>query len=445
MSREIKWGCIQPLTGGMYIGALKAIDHQAEWILSYDGLDAITVAGDKDNPIITGAGNEYNLREWLFKSTKDGYKVPYYQITNRKMFDMDIHSTDLKVRKGLEENVPLPNFSDMDLVVAVPVCSGLSVVTKAANETKESRNCNMQWITYYTLNVIKPKVYVFENAPTLVGDRGDDVRASLEDIAKNAGYSILYYKTDTVLHHNCQRRPRTFVIFTQWQGEKTEQKPPLFGYEKDSILIPEFFESISKDAPQQTPVESFIHNYMAMDFLRDKFTDKWFDDVKEKCNIITYIIKNNLLDEFLEYAKNSKYSDEEKAKVERYFKHIFEKTSQGLNYYGEDAWIFKDYFPSVQFRSIPNMIHYSGKRFCTIREYLSLMGMPEDFILYGDKTNLAKIGQNVPVNTAKFIVSQVVNILENWEYNIREHTSNVAFQDNTKQEVLNIATKQSLF
>ena len=116
-----------------------------------------------------------------------------------------------------------------------------------------------------------------------------------------------------------------------------------------------------------------------------------------------------------------------------------------MNYYGEDAWVFKDYFPSVQFRSIPNMIHYTGKRFCTIREYLSLMGMPEDFIIYGDKTNLAKIGQNVPVNTAKFIVSQVVNILNNWEYNNREHTSNVAFQDNTKQEVLNIVTKQSLF
>ena len=115
--KHIKWGCIQPLTGGMYIGALKAIGHQAEWILSYDGLDAITVKDDK----IVGAGNEYNLREWLFKSTKDGYEVPYYQITNRKMFDMDIYSTDLKVRKGLEDDVPLPNFSDMDLVVAVPV------------------------------------------------------------------------------------------------------------------------------------------------------------------------------------------------------------------------------------------------------------------------------------------------------------------------------------
>ena len=94
---------------------------------------------------------------------------------------------------------------------------------------------------------------------------------------------------------------------------------------------------------------------------------------------------------------------------------------------------------------IPNMLHPSGERMCTIREYLSLMGMPEDFIIYGDKTNLAKIGQNVPVNTAKFIVSQVVNILNNWEYNNREHTSNVAFQDNTKQEVIKEIKSESLF
>ena len=439
MSKQIKWGCIQPLTGGMYIGALKAIGHHAEWILSYDGLDAVTI---KDNEII-GAANEYNLRQWLNKN--NGESIPYYQIKNRKMFDMDIHTKEIRIDLSEKENV-LPDYYDMDLVVAVPVCSGLSVVTKAANETKESRNCNMQWITYYTLNVIKPKVYVFENAPTLVGDRGDDVRASLEDIAKNAGYSVLYYKTDTVLHHNCQRRPRTFVIFTQWQGEMTEQKPPLFGYEKDSILIPEFFESISKDAPQQTPVESFIHNYAAIDYNVKNYGENWADEIKDKRNIITYIMKTGKLEDFLKFVKESdKYTDEEKAKVERYFKHIFEKTSQGLNYYGEDAWVFKDYFPSVQFRSIPNMIHYTGKRFCTIREYLSLMGMPEDFIIYGDKTNLAKIGQNVPVNTAKFIVSQVVNILNNWEYNNREHTSNVAFQDNTKQEVIKEIKTESLF
>jgi len=431
MTKKIKWGCIQPLTGGMYIGALKAIGHHAEWILSYDGLDSVIIKDGK----VSYAANEYNLRQWL-KNSKDGADVPYYQIKDRAMFANDITTSNIKIDKGDEENV-IPDYSDLDLVIAVPVCSGLSVSTRAGESTKDSRNCNMQWIAYYTLNVIKPKVYCFENAPTLMGTKGEPIRASLEKIANAAGYSVLYYKTDTLYHHNCQRRPRTFVIFVKWQGEQIEQLPPIFGYEKDTFKIPEFFDSISKDAPQQIPVISFPHNYAALAFYREKFGEEFFDNIKEDFNVITYILNNGYTEEFLKYV--SENCSEYKDKIFKYINHINEKKAKGLNYYAEDAWIFKNYFPSVQFRSIPNMMHYTGKRFCTIREYLALMGMPNDFILYGDKSCLAKIGQNVPVNTAKFIVSQIVNILNNWEYNNREYTGNVIFQNNiTEKEIIEI-------
>ena len=35
MTKNIKWCAIQPLTGGMYLGAEKVIGHPAEFILSY--------------------------------------------------------------------------------------------------------------------------------------------------------------------------------------------------------------------------------------------------------------------------------------------------------------------------------------------------------------------------------------------------------------------------
>ena len=54
----MKWGCIQPLTGGMYIGASQALNKDAEWIISYPGTDDVKY--DKDGNIVT-AGNEYNL------------------------------------------------------------------------------------------------------------------------------------------------------------------------------------------------------------------------------------------------------------------------------------------------------------------------------------------------------------------------------------------------
>lgn len=426
-NNKIKWGCIQPLTGGMYIGAYEAIGHHAEWILSYAGLDSVTTK----NGEIVDAGNEYNLLKWL---EKNGAKVPYYNIMERGMFCDTIHDTNPKISlDGVEST---PDYKDIDIVVAVPVCSGLSMSTRAGEETKQSRNCNMEWLAYYTLNVIKPKMYCFENAPGLVGVRGETVRMELEDIARNAGYSIMYFKTDTKFHHNCQRRPRTFVVFTKWRDGK-QQTPPLFEYEHDTMLIPEFFSTISESASQQEPVKSSIHNYIAIDFMKQKYgEDNWLNALKIN-NIIQHIIANEL-DDFRKFVENCDYTEKDKEKTIKYIDHIVYKKSLGLNYYGADASIVFDLFPAVQFRSIPNMLHYSGKRFCTIREYLSLMGMPEDFVLYGNSNCLAKIGQNVPAGTAKFIVSQMVNIIHNWDSVERNEETNVLLQDNISQKTRRI-------
>jgi site-specific DNA-cytosine methylase len=81
------------------------------------------------------------------------------------------------------------------------------------------------------------------------------------------------------------------------------------------------------------------------------------------------------------------------------------------------------------------MLHPSGERICSTREYLSLMGMPEDFTLYGNSTNLPKIGQNVPVKTAKFIVEQAIKHLNNWN-DERGTETNVKFQDNIKKKII---------
>lgn len=424
--RNIKWGCIQPLTGGMYIGAYEALGHHAEWILSYSGLDSVK---SKDGKIVF-AGNEYNLLKWL---EKNGANVPYYNFINRDMFSDDTCNPCPTIQlNGIDA---MPDYKDIDIVVAVPVCSGLSMATRAGNATKESRNCNMEWLAFYALNVIKPKVYCFENAPGLVGAKGENVRMELEDIARNAGYSVLYYKTDTKFHHNCQRRPRTFVIFAKWRDGQM-QEPPLFEYEHETILVPEFFDNISENASQQVSVRSAIHNYIAIDFMKNKYGENWIENLKVN-NVITHII-NNELDDFKKFVADCEYSDVEKEKTMKYINHILLKKSMGLNYYGDDAAIFFDLFPSVQFRSMPNMLHYSGKRFCTIREYLSLMGMPEDFELYGNESCLSKIGQNVPVKTAKFIVEQIFNTIDNWETSKRDIGNNALMQDNNSSKTKKI-------
>ena len=55
MTKKIKWFAIQPLTGGMYLGAEEAIGNQAEAILSFKGLNDYKLHKLTGEPI--GCGN----------------------------------------------------------------------------------------------------------------------------------------------------------------------------------------------------------------------------------------------------------------------------------------------------------------------------------------------------------------------------------------------------
>ena len=435
-NKKIKWGCIQPLTGGMYLGAEEAIGHPAEWILSYKGLCDIK---KNNNGEIVMAANEFNLISYLEKHNK---MPKYYQITDRKMFDDNID--DLEPNIVLNDIPMQPDYSDLDLIVAVPVCSGLSMVTKCSDETRSSRNNNLLWITNYCLNVIKPKCYIFENAPTLMGDRGDILREILEKYAEDAGYSVLYYKTDTYYHENCQKRPRTFVIFTKHLTDNKYECPLLFDYVDEHINVKEFFEKIPDGLTLQEPVKSKPHNYMLVDYVKSLLGDKYKEQIE--ASLMRYVENNNLLESFIEFINNSnKYNKDDKNNAISYIKHILYKRSIGKNYYADDVCSFiGDKFPAVLFRNIPNMLHPFKDDICSARDYLTLMGHPFDFELYGDESNLPRIGQNVPVKTAKFIVSQAVkNLLTNDK--IIDNTVNIVFQDNIVKNSTKIIKPIALF
>ena len=425
MNKDIKWGCIQPLTGGFYLGAEQAIGKSAEWILTYEGLDTIK---KNKNGNITSVGNEAYLLKYLDKC---GKKIPYYKI-KRDMFDCNVD--DLNIDIYLDDNISIPDYKDIDIVVSVPVCSGLSMVTSAKEDTKNSRNCNMLFLANYTLNIIKPKVYIFENAPTLMGSRGDDLRIQFEELANNTGYVVLYYKTDSLKHCNCQKRPRTFVFFVKEIDNL--KKVPKIEFTNNQMSIQEFFNSIPNGLLNQEECIALPHNYLVMDFFKFKYGKDWLDNV-DGC-LMKNIVQRNLFDELLTFMSSyDKMDDNTKEKTKKYISHIKYKTSLGLSWYGSDVVYYKDHFPSIQFRSITTTIHPNGERICNIREYLELMGMPHDFEWFGDKGNLPKIGQNVPVKTAKFIVQQAVNMINNWNNDSRDDGS-VFFYNNINNQISKI-------
>lgn len=426
MRKNIKWGAIQPLTGGMYIGTQNATGVPAQWIISYPGFN--DAKPNKDGKLIE-VGNEYNLTQWLQKHNE---MVPCY-VFDRKPFETRFYDyANTKVYNPSDMNVSInPDFKDMDLVIAVPVCSGLSMVTSGNDKMKETRNCNMIFITKYALNVVKPKVYVFENAPTLMSDRGDNIRKILEDIAMQAGYSVLYYKTDTQFHDNCQKRPRTFIIFQKWDAS-SPQAPTKFDYEDIQVNFKEYMERIPEGASQQIPMTITPLNYALIEYAKHLFGEDWRS--RTRSHLLDNVDVDGRWTDFVEFVKTLDLTDKEKERIEKFIRHAEYKRSLGLNYMSAAVMIPKDKTPSVQFKSMQSVLHPVEDRLLTIRECLHLMGMPHDFEILGDALyNFAKIGQNVPVRTAQWIVSECIRIIDN--PGEREGDSNVMFIDNTKKTI----------
>lgn len=455
--KKVTWAAIQVLSGGMMFGAMDAFGTMPEYVLSYSGLssvkfdpkwcdaDGVPVCDkeeDYEKAIVTCA-NEYNTFHYLEKIKK---LPPYFNITNRGMFD-DLSDDDSDLNVDIK---PDPLFGTakeikdlhVDVVVAVPVCSGLSNATTTGNQdTRDDRNNNMKWITKFTLSKIMPKAYVFENAPGLFGKKGESVRKIIEEMAKKYGYSITYYKTDTKLHDNAQYRPRTFCILWRWPGFACN--PPILNYENKKVNVIDFLKRIPENAPQQRAPEMSIHTKMLVEFFKTmKDWRKLLASTGETG--LHYVVANGLTDKYVEFINGSNIDEKKKEQVLRGVQHAVDKFNSG-------SWIFdtslklpkETHTPTIFHKNTQCLLHPTEDRLLTIREMLFLMGMPNDFWFFGSNSDIIhKIGQNVPVRTAQWICSEVKRIVDNWD-TLRMKSrqtgfikvyDNTEFFDNTKGE-----------
>ncbi len=443
MLKKIKWGFIQPLTGGFAISAEQAIGSAPDWVLSFPGFCSHT-----ENPdgTVKSAMNEYHYLMYMKKHDK----LPAYLTINRKPFsDFEKESDPWhpELIKNDFSTTDTIDFSNTDIVCALPVCSGLSNATTSKNdETYALRNSNMQWITKYVLEQIKPKAYIFENAPALfAGNNAKDIREFLNKTAEENGYSVSYFKTDTSLHHNAQRRPRTFVVCWKWYGTE-KQMPPIINFVKDEISVKKFFEEMPEyDQNEEMPLSWC--NKIELDYMKEKHPDNYRDLLKEQTTF-AYIIEHQEREQFIDYCKTYSWGDADdekhRASMIRSINHAAEKAAVG-------SWIFdtttaviddKKKIPSIMHKVTTSKLHPYEDRLLTVGEILYCMGMPTDFHIYGQTFEKShQTGQNVPVNTGKYIVSEVVRVLNNWDTE-RNNTngnqffgdvSNVEYVDNTKQ------------
>lgn len=381
IKKKLKWAAIQPLIGGMAIGAFQAIGHKPEFIVSQAGVQ----------------GNEEHLRQYW-------PDVPYFIVDSANGYAF-VDEADKVLFDKLNR--------DIDIVIGVPICSGLSQLNVGGGSDPSKKrgsdacqNQNMYDIARFGLERIDAKVLVAENAPGLYTNLGKGVREKLETIAAEHGRSITFYKTNTNLHGIPQNRPRTF--FFMW---KSDTAPVMDWFNIPVKPLTEFLADVPKDVKHQNYDEAvkFMEKDFSYKFIKHKLGDNYRQLMLEKNQKtgMQYIAETpERLQEAIDWAQ-----EQGEANAERMLIHAQNKFADGKGIWDWTIHIFVDQINAVIGRNMANGVHPTEDRYITIREYMALMGMPHDFNLVADKFK-HHVTQNVPVCTAKSMVEQCVKFVD---------------------------------
>lgn len=376
----VNYASIVPLIGGETIAMQNVVGNKPEYILSYEGFES----------------NDKHLLEY-YKN-----EVPYHLIKDGE----------------------LPDVNSVDIVNTVCPCAGLSSLSPSSN-SESATNDWMRMSAEYILDSVKPKVFWGENAPRLASKMGEPVVKDLRQIGQKYGYTFSIFKTKSLLHGLSQVRDRAFYFF--WKGDKV----PVFEYiNRTHQTIEDAIRSVNRNpadpmdilANEAKPTDNAYYKYVLQ--LLNTTHQKFAASIEKTTNPMEWIYAN---DSFLKAADwmDANGYEREAAKCRR----KFDKLASGGNIMWHNIEIPKDHIGAFVGHRPTSIAHPDEDRFLTIRECLSLMKMPDDFILQGGRKNLNHICQNVPVTTAEDMAFEVVKFVEGRSDN-RLIETNYLIQDN---------------
>jgi len=361
----MKWASIVPLIGGETIAMENVFGTKPEYFLTFDGFQA----------------NEEHLLHYY------NNEIPYLNISQGQHFTEKVN-----------------------IVNTVCPCAGLSSLSPSAS----SNNVMNDWMyksAEYILNEVQPDVFWGENAPRLASKMGEPVVKKLRQIGEANGYTFSIFKTKSILHGLSQVRDRTFYFF--WKGDKV----PLFDYIQeqpgniaDDIrnVIRGAFDPMSKILCNEAkPSENPYYKYV-LEVLEGGITHKEFQNKIEKTtNPMDYIEERTNYKEVSKWMKENGYDKEAKKCMRQYH-----KLKSGGNIMRKITEIPKDKIGAFVGHMPSSLTHPDEDRYLTVREALSLMKLPDNFMLLNPKRSLNHICRNVPVTTAEFPARMIKKYFE---------------------------------
>jgi site-specific DNA-cytosine methylase len=317
---------------------------------------------------------------------------------------------------------------EIDIAVATPFCSGLSMLSTSASRGSDSEV--NKWIyesTEFCMKHTGAKVIIGENAPGLYSEMGEKLRDNLIKMASQYGYTTSFVKTSTVKHGIPQKRDRTFYFF--WKSDY----PPLFEWvEKTTPRYGEYMNLYTGELIESELVEKrkVVQDDVLYQFFRSQgYTFKNLQEMHGRTLL-------NSLKTMPEFGPSSVkrfefYADwlismganpenVTKPRAERtMYENGLREAYHWINKHsdGKGVWdaslIFispNEYTNALITKSTNTLVHPFEERTLTQREKAHLMGIPTDFVVDDFPENV--LNQNVPVNTAADMVRHAIKFLK---------------------------------
>ncbi len=287
-----------------------------------------------------------------------------------------------------QENIkPIIGNVHIDVIIGGPPCQGMSL--SGLRKFDDPRN--KLYLSYIRLvDEIRPRAFVIENVPGLVGLFGGKIKDSIIEKFSDMGYKIEYKILCAADYGVPQIRKRViFVGYKKGEFEFPLKNKKYISCEMALSDLPPLIDSLGLEKMQyETPARNNYQKIMR----------------KHSKAVYNHIAANH----------------SEKVK------HIISLVPAGGNYKNlpeelkntrnfHIAWTrFPDAHPAPTIDTgHRHHFHYKYNRVPTVRECARIQSFPDDFIFIGNKTQqFRQVGNAVPPLMAEVIAKQIIKLLE---------------------------------